>query len=293
MRFIIIGAAGFIGHELSRYLLERDHEVIGYDLLPEPIHAIDHEKMTYKQLGEVSAEDYRAADCLVLLAAKRPYKEFCFADYQSNVAIVEQYCAAAMRYGLTNIVFASSKAVYSGEKMPWSESERAVPSGLYGASKLAGEDIGLFYSKYAGLRFKSLRFAQIIGMGERKGYLINTLIDNAIEKKSQTIYGSGEQTRHYVYVKDVCGAILTAAGRADTYGVYNIGMDKAVSNLELAECVNRVFDNEGNLYHDYSKEMVGSNDEMSIILAQRELGFIAQYDLEATFKDLAATVNHG
>lgn len=293
MRFLIIGAAGFIGTELTLYLSKKGNEIIGYDLLDEPNKSVvGTDGFTYKKSSVVAADDYRNCDCLILLAAKRPYKDFSFKDYQNNVSIVERYIGEAAENGLKNIVFASSKAVYSGDNMPWCEDDRSIPSSLYGASKLAAEEIGLYYSLSGKMSFKSLRFAQIIGMGERKGYLINTLIDNAIDKKTQVVFGSGEQNRHYIYVKDVCRAFYAAAMHAEKSSVYNIGMEKSATNLELALCVNKAFGNEGNLKHDYSKEMIGINDEMSVGKAKSELGFAAEFDLESTFKDLAESINN-
>ena len=289
MRFIIIGAAGFIGTELTEYLINSGSEVVGYDVVDSPRRDFSRGYI-YKKLGTVDADDYRDCDCLVLLAAKRPYKDFSFEDYQNNVSIAEHYIRESSEHGLKNIIFASSKAVYSGGNMPWSEDDRSIPSSLYGASKLAAEELGLYFSYIGKACFKSLRFAQIIGMGERKGYLINTLIDNARDHRTQTIFGSGAQKRHYVYVKDVCRAVSAAARHSEVSGVFNIGMEKPATNLDLALCANKAFGNDGNLVHDYSKEMVAVDDEMSVDKARSVLGFSAEYDLESTFNDLAESI---
>lgn len=224
---------------------------------------------------------------MVLLAAKRPYPGFCFADYAENVALAHRYMELAMNSGVKNIVFASSKAVYSGPDMPWKEDAPCAPSSLYGASKLAVEQLGAYYSEMDKLAFKSLRFAQVIGGNERKGYLISTLIDNARKKETQTVYGSGEQRRHYVYVKDVAAAVMAAEERPLLSGAFNIGMTGSVSNLEMAEIVNECFGNAGNLVHDFSRPMLGSSDEMCVEKAEKELGFRAGYGIREAFADLA------
>lgn len=291
MTVLMIGATGFVGSEVTKANRIAGHHVIGCgrSTWGGKIAAQFPEREDYWCIeeDEVPSTLIQEADCLVLLAGKRPYPGFCFTDYVDNIALAHRYMKLAMEHGLKNIIFASSKAVYSGPDMPWREDVVCAPSSLYGASKLAVEQLGALYSETGKLCFKSLRFAQIIGIGERKGYLINTLIDNAREKKTQMVYGSGEQRRQYVYIKDVAAAILRAEENPMIRGVFNIGMKGTVSNLELAEIVNECFDNAGNLIHDYSRIMCRCGDEMSVEKAKNELGFKANFDIRETFSDLA------
>ena len=291
MEILVIGATGFIGAELTAFARHAGHHVLGCGRggWEEKAASLFPDRADYWSLadGELPGEMLDRADCLVLLAARRPYAGFCFDDYANNVALARRYMALAMDHGLGNFVFASSKAVYSGGDMPWREDRACVPSSLYGASKLASEQLGLLYSAGDMLHFKGLRFAQVIGAGERKGYLINTLMDNARAGKTQTVFGTGEQRRQYVYVKDVCAAILAAAERPELTGVFNIAMPGSVSNLELAEAVNEAFGNDGNLRHDFSRPMVGADDEMDVTRAAEVLHFRASYTIRETFADLA------
>ena len=289
MKIIIIGGAGFIGTELSAAACSAGHAVASFDIVDSPRPEVEGlANFSYRCIREndIAENELKSADSVVILAAKRPYADFCFEDYLGNVKVFEKYMTLASACGVGNVVFASSKAVYSGTSFPWSESERAVPSSLYGASKLACEELGLYIAEKYGVGFSALRFAQVIGYGERKGYLISTLIDNAIAKKPQIIFGSGEQRRHYVYVKDVCRAILCAASHPEVRGVFNIGMKNTLSNLEMAESANRVLGNEGNLFHDYSKEMGNRDDEMDTDSAEKVLGFTASYDIDSSFRDI-------
>lgn len=291
MTVLVVGATGFIGAEVTRINRVAGHHVIacGRKAWEGKIRKQfpDGEDYWSTEKGAVPNSLLHKADCMVLLAAKRPYQGFSFADYADNVTLAYRYMMLAMENGLKNIVFASSKAVYSGRDMPWREEISCAPSSLYGASKVAVEQLGAYFSAIGKLCFKSLRFAQVIGDGERKGYLINTLIDNAREKRTQIIYGSGEQRRQYVYVKDVADAVLRAEECSTISGAFNIGMEGNVSNLELAEIVNECFGNTGNLVHDYSRPMIGSDDEMSIEKAKKELGFCASFDIWDVFSDLA------
>ena len=289
MNIAIIGSNGFIGTELSMFLSKTGNYVIACDLFEVPNQKLQEQKnCKYFCIKNFNKNNdlLKITDCMVILAGKRLYDGFCISDYINNIQILETYFNLAVSAGIKNIIFASSKAVYSGNNYPWAEDDYSIPSSLYGASKLACEQIGLFYAQKNNKNFKALRFAQVIGKGERKGYLINTFIDNAIAKKPQIIFGSGEQRRHYIYIKDICRAVLCAAKHTDVSGVFNIGMEQTVSNIEMAECINDVFDNKGNIIHDYNQKMNIVNDAMKIDKAKKFLDFIAQYNLEKTFQDI-------
>ena len=289
MIFLVVGSCGFIGTEFTQYARSKGHTVKGCDILSweEKAKELFPVKSDYWCTLEKPEDSFfENVDSIVILAGKRPYNGFCAEDYQFNIRTANEYLSLAIEHKIPNAVFASSKAVYSGDNQPWKEDSLNRPSSLYGASKSAAEQLGLYYGSTGSITFVALRFAQVIGMGERKGYLINTLIDNAIEKKQQVLFGDGSQYRHYVYIKDLCESILLA-GNCRHSGIYNIGMKTCTTNLELAEAVNIAFGNEGNLTHDYSKPMASNNDVMDTGKASNELGFNAQFDVYSAMKDIA------
>lgn len=289
MIFLVVGSCGFIGTEFTQYARSYGHTVKGCDVLrwEEKAKELFPVQSDYWCiLDEPEDIFFEGIDSIVILAGKRPYNGFCAEDYLFNIRTADDYISLAIKHHIPNAVFASSKAVYSGDNMPWEEDALTHPSSLYGASKSAVEQLGLYYGSAGSINYIALRFAQVIGMGERKGYLINTLIDNAVAKKQQVLYGDGSQYRHYVYIKDLCEAIVLA-GSIKHSGIYNIGMKTSTTNLELAEAVNAAFGNEGNITHDYSKPMASNNDVMDISKASEELGFNARFDVYSAMKDLA------
>ncbi len=286
MKIALMGGLGFIGREFTDYAAKSGCTVRVYDMA-DP--AGDDTGCGYEKMDFLTAAGTKTidADAMVILAAKRPYSGFSFADYMNNVTIADNCFEIAKNSGIKNVVFASSKAVYSDQgTMPWTEELYTQPLSLYGASKVSVEQIALFLNRGGQMNIKCLRFAQVIGLGERKGFLLSTLIDNAIAKKKQVVYGDGSQRRQYVYIKDVCRAILAALEHEEASGVFNIGMPEAISNLELAERINEAYDNAGNLECDLTKPMDTFCDEMDVCRAKRLLEWEPAYDIVSMLVDM-------
>lgn len=278
MRIAVVGGRGFIGKEFVAYAEEKGHDAV----------IIGSDCDVFSDEGAAKAQDIlMACESMVFLAAKRPTSEFTIAEYIYNVRLAEKYLSLARESGLANVVLTSSRSVYSDMTIPWKEDELKTPLSLYGASKLAIDSIVLLYNEQYGMNVKSLRLAQVIGMGEHKGFLLNTLIDNAIAGRKQTIYGKGVGRRQYIYVKDVCDALLhSAVSEQAAKGIFNIGMNHNVSIVELAETINNVFDNSAGIELFEDKPEDTNEYLMDVSKAERELHWKPRYDLRETFVDI-------
>lgn len=278
MKITAVGGNGFIGREFIQYAARNGHEttVIGSDC------------DVFSEEGAARVRDtLSGSDTLVFLAAKRSTAGFSLQEYHYNVSLAAQYLQLASDAGLTNISLASSISVYSSDNLPWREEDFQTPLSLYGASKQAMDSLALWYNAKYGMKIKSLRLAQVIGMHERKGFLLNTLIDNAIANRRQTIYGMGVGKRQYIYVRDVCDAFLhCAVTQKEAAGVYNIGMNYNVSIIELAQTVNEVFGNDAGI--EMLKDKLEDKKEylMDVSKAEKELCWKPCYDLKGAFTDI-------
>ncbi len=278
MKIAVVGGNGFIGKEFVIYASSKGHEtvVIGSDC-----------DVFSSEGGNTAKEILKSCDAMVFLAAKRSTDSFAMPDYSYNVQLAGKYFSLAKENNIENIVLTSSFSVYSGNPVNWKEEDYRIPLSLYGASKQAIDSLAGLYNEKYGMKIKCLRLAQVIGMGERRGYLLNTLIDNAIAGKKQTIYGKGMGKRQYIYVKDVCEAILHGVVKMkDITGIFNIGMSYNVSIIELAKIINEVF---GNLL---GIEMLEDKPEdtceylMDTSKATSYLHWQAKYDLRNAFEDI-------
>lgn len=277
MRIAVVGGNGFIGTEFIKYVEGTGHEIV----------IIERDLDAFSQDGETAIKALlEGCDAMVFLAAKRPIGEFTMSEYNFNVSLAERYFEFAKEICLENVVITSSRSVYSSNDLPWSEDDFQTPLSLYGAAKQAVDSLALLYNS-DNMKIKSLRLAQVIGIGEHKGFLLNTLIDNAMAGKKQQIFGKGIGRRQYIYVKDVCDAIYHSI-TAERYnsGIFNIGMKENVSIIELAETINKVFGNESGIEILEDKPEDTKEYLMDVSKTERELHWKPHFDLLGTFVDI-------
>ncbi len=278
MKIAVVGGNGFIGREFVTYASCKGHVTV----------VIGSDYDVFSAEGEKAAKEIlRSCDAMIFLAAKRSTDSFAMPEYLYNVQLAEKYFSLAREENLGDIVFTSSFSVYSGNPVNWKEDDYRAPLSLYGASKQAIDSVSMLYNEKYGMKIKCLRLAQVVGMGERKGYLLNTLIDNAIAGRKQTIYGKGTGKRQYIYVKDVCDAMLhSIVEMKDTAGVFNIGMSYHVSIIELARVINEVFGNTAGIEMLEDKPEDTCEYFMDISKATNDLHWQANYDLRSAFEDI-------
>ena len=278
MKIAVVGGDGFIGREFVNYAKENGHRTV----------IIEKDCDAFSDSGaEEITTALKSCDAMVFLAAKRLTSAFSISEYLYNVGLAERYLLLAQVAQMKNIVLTSSINVYSSPVTPWKEDEFQAPASLYGASKLAVDSIALLYNGKYGMKIKSLRLAQVIGMGERKGYLLNTLIDNAIAGRNQVIYGQGTGRRQYIYIKDVCDAMLhSVVKESETAGVFNIGIQGNASIAELAAIINRAFENRAETAFLTDKPEDTKEYLMDVSKAEKKLHWKPRFDLEQSFADI-------
>ena len=277
MKIAVVGGNGFIGQEFIRYASKHNHE----------LYVIEKDIDVFEEDGQKKAREILSkCDAMVFLAAIKPTGEFTFNEYLYNIRLAEKYFDVAKDSSIDNVVITSSRSVYSSGSS-WKEKDFDTPLSLYGASKLAVDSLALLYNRQFDMKIKSLRLAQVLGLGERKGFLLNTLIDNARNKEVQHIFGEGIGRRQYIYVKDVCDAILHCLEFCkDSGGIYNIGMNYNVSIIELAEMINDVFGNAAGIEIHKDKPEDKKQYLMDVSKAEKELNWKPRYNLKEALEDI-------
>ena len=170
-------------------------------------------------------------------------------DARLNVVGTVNALEASARAGATKFVFTSTGGAIYGEgvdrtdELPFAETARCAPFSIYGQSKYAAEGYVALYARTRGLPATVLRLGNIYGPRQdpaTEAGVVAIFCEAARDGGRPTVFGTGEQTRDYVEVADVVGALL-AAQESDEAGPINIGTGVETSVLELARLVGRAF----------------------------------------------------
>ncbi|MBE6497536.1 MAG: NAD-dependent epimerase/dehydratase family protein [Methanobrevibacter sp.] len=249
---LITGGLGFIGSHIANELLDDNQIVIVDNLSTGNLNNINNpnhenlkiikEDIRNVDLDEVTSDiDYifhLAAMASVPLSIDKPVE---CNDINLNATV--NLLKSAVDNNVKKIVFSSSSSVYGENKnMPLKESEPLMPMSPYAASKASCElYLRSFYDSY-GLNYTVLRYFNVFGPGQDKNSQYAAVIPNFIsamlEGNQPEIYGDGEQTRDFVFVKDIIQANINAA-KSDYNGVINIASGKKLSINQLFDIVKR------------------------------------------------------
>ncbi|MBA3375749.1 MAG: NAD-dependent epimerase/dehydratase family protein [Actinobacteria bacterium] len=248
MRYVVTGAAGFIGSQLLRTLNERGHDAVGWDaftdyydpaLKEENARGLPVERVDLA----VDALDLGAVDGVFHLAGQPGVLSFgdVFPVYvRQNVLASERLFAAAASSGVRTVL-ASSSSIY-GDAETYPTSEAAVPRPLspYGITKLACEHLAYAYGREFGLDHTVVRYFTIFGPRQRPDMAFTRMVNCLVEGRPFELYGDGTQSRSFTYVDDAVEATILAMERGSRGGVYNVGGGDEVSMRQAIETLHEI-----------------------------------------------------
>lgn len=261
---LVTGGAGFIGANLVRMLLERGYSVTVLDSLIAqgaeyleglPVGLIrgdilDHAAVKEAVVGQ-DAVVHLAAQTGVPGSLRDPRKD-CEVNIFGTLNMLEACRSEGdrKRSGRTEtenqgspnapigprFVFASSNAPLGRQSPPATEEMAPLPISPYGASKLAGEAYCLAYNGSWGLPTLALRFGNVYGpFSAHKDSVIAKFFKDLAARKPLMIDGDGEQTRDFIYVGDLCVAILCALESPVSGEVFQIatGVETSIHTVSV------------------------------------------------------------
>jgi UDP-glucose 4-epimerase len=252
VRALVTGGAGFIGSTLVDRLLAEGHEVDVIDdlssgRLSNLADARTTGRLTFHQL------DIRSADTTELIARRSPEVVFHLAaqadvrvsvarpDFDAAVNVIGSInvLEGARRAGSRRVVAAASGGTLYGEPgdedIPTRESVPQRPLSPYGVSKKSMIDYMVAYRELHGLEFAALALGNVYGPRQDphgEAGVVAIFAEKLLRGDPVTIFGTGEQTRDFVYVDDVVDAFVRAATRSGGL-VINIGTGEELSVNEL------------------------------------------------------------
>jgi nucleoside-diphosphate-sugar epimerase len=243
MRYVVTGAAGFIGSHVLCALLGRGHDAVGWDVFTDYYDpAMKEENARGLPVERVDlAEDpieLHGVDGVFHLAGQPGVSSFgqVFPVYvRQNVLASQRLFESAVAAG-ARVVLASSSSVYGdAETYPTPEETVPRPISPYGITKLACEHLAHAYGHELGLDSVVLRYFTIYGPRQRPDMALARIVACLAESRPFELYGDGTQSRSFTYVDDAVDATLRAMDDAPPGSAYNVGGGEEVSLLQAIE----------------------------------------------------------
>ncbi len=293
MKIIVTGCAGFIGSHLTEALLEDGHEVTGIDCFNDN-YARSEKLRNISQARESDSfsllpMDLSSGDLTGILqdheqvfhlagepGVRTSWGEKFSSYQQNNIATTQRLLEAATKAKNIGIVYASSSSVYGqAESLPTRESATPRPFSPYGVTKLAAEHLCTLYHGNFGVDVVSLRYFSVYGPRQRPDMGFRRFCDAALNREPIFIYGTGEQTRDFTYVKDVVAATRAAAEATNVGGmVMNIGGGSQVSVNDALAHLGEILGSELDLRYEEHEQGDVMNTCADSSLARASLGFV-------------------
>ncbi len=304
-KVIVTGGSGFIGSNLADGLLERGYQVVIIDNLATGRfanikHLLVNKKVEFVR-GSVaslltlqklfSGAEYvfhQAAIPSVPRSIKNPRL-----SHNINITGTLNVLLAARDNGVKKVVYASSSSVY-GDSVTLPKNEDMTPNPLspYAVTKLTGEYYCKVFQKIYNLETACLRYFNVYGPRQdpnsQYAAVIPKFITSILTGKPPVIFGDGEQSRDFTFIRDVVAANILAAESHAT-GVFNIGRSERVTVNHLAQVL---IDLTGNAaIHPVHKEPRPGDVKHSLadITRARAFGYNPGYSLEQGLKETLKT----
>lgn len=246
MRALVTGGSGFIGSHVVDRLIAEGHTARVFDQLPWPYDLSERCETVVGDLLDPQALRVAAQGCDAIihcaaaadvgLVAKDPAgAETLNARGTLNVLETARMTGA-------HVVYASTIWVYSDVVEPEvdEDSQLALPSHLYTATKLAGEMYCRSYQQLYGVSTTILRFGIPYGPRARPAAVLPIFVNKALAGEALTIAGDGLQTRRFVYVEDLAEGVVSALRPQASGRVYNLVGNEDTSVVQIAEAVKSV-----------------------------------------------------
>ncbi|QTN31266.1 NAD-dependent epimerase/dehydratase family protein [Akkermansiaceae bacterium] len=248
MKILVTGGAGFIGSHIVEMYQDKADEIRVLDNLRTGYrHNLDGLRHTFIEGSITNRELVKKAvegvDYIFHLAALVSVPESMAKPGECvdiNVHGLLNVLEEASAVGVKKLVFASSAAVYGDNPtVPKTEAMCPEPKSPYAITKLDGEYYLGMFQQEGRLETTAIRFFNVFGpRQDPKGAYaaaVPIFIEKAVRNEDITVYGDGEQTRDFIYVKDIAGALSFAVETPGVTGVFNAGYGGQITINDLAQ----------------------------------------------------------
>ncbi len=299
MRIIVTGGAGFIGSHIVDAYLSSGHEVLVLDSLwehgggrrvnvPERanfVHMDIRDQSVMRIFAEFKPEivSHHAAQHSVAISSRDPKL-----DADVNVMGMINVLDASVKTGVKKVIFASSGATYgTPARLPMSESTPQRPESPYGITKMVTEHYLRFYKNERGLDFTALRYGNVYGPRQDpngEAGVIAIFIGKFLKREGVRIDWDGEQTRDYIYVKDIAQLNVLALDKGSG-GCYAIGTNTRTSVNDIYHSLVEISGFEAPITHGPKRPGDARDAQFDASLAKKDLGWKPQTTIRVGMRE--------
>lgn len=290
MKYLITGAAGFIGAHFVNMLLaqNRDVEIIGVDSLTYAgdlsriAGAIQHPKFIFIEADICNStkmqELLKGVHTVFHFAAQSHVDRSlldCAEFFNSNCYGTQVLLDSSLKMNVQKFVHVSTDEVYgSRPDGAFTESDRMNPTNPYSVSKASAEQLVLNTHRHDGLPILITRGANTYGTYQYPEKLIPFFVAQALNNQPLPLYGDGKQQRDWLHVSDHCQAIAFVAEKGIAGEIYNIPGSEHKTNIELTQTILKYLEKNESLIQ-YVQDRKGHDRRYAMSGEKlRQLGFI-------------------
>ena len=275
-KILITGSEGFVGKNLIRYLKNYSFQIIetkdkSFDLKLNE---------SWKQIEKCDYLIHLAGKSFVPKSWEEPARFI-----ENNILLITnalEYC----RVNKTKLIFLSSYLYGNCKKIPIKENAPIEATNPYALSKLLAEKLCYFYKNNFQVNNIILRVFNLYGPGQPKEYLLSK-ITNQVRYENIIKVDNLSPKRDYVYIDDLCSAIVKAINYKGNEHIFNIGSGKSYSVKEVIEFIQNIY---GTSLNIDEKKLIRKNEILNTIadikLAKKELEWSPIYELKEGLKKI-------
>lgn len=299
MKVLITGGAGFIGSHIVEHFQGKAEVRVLDNLRSGFKHNLTGFEHEFIEASILDREAVRRAmngvDYVFHLAAMISVPESMQKPIECNelnttgtLVVLEE----AARAGVKKLVLSSSAAIYGDNPVtPKVETMLAEPKSPYAVTKLDGEFYCGMFAREGRLQTACLRYFNVFGPRQdpksQYAAAVPIFIDRAVKNEPITIHGDGEQTRDFIYVKDIAAANVFFATQSPATGVFNVAYGQRITINELATTICRLTGSRSEIRH-VAERSGDVKHSMAAVEKLRAAGFTPTGSLR---DGLDATVN--
>tara|TARA_B100000989_G_scaffold297706_1_gene284394 strand:- start:1089 stop:2069 length:981 start_codon:yes stop_codon:yes gene_type:complete len=251
--YLVTGGAGFIGSHIVDLLLEKKNKVYVIDnfstgkkinLKNKKVKLLRHDISIYNPKFENFFKKIDVVMHLAGIADLVPSINCPTRYFDVNVKGTLNVLEACKKNKIKKIVYAASASCYGlTKKSSINENFPINTKHPYALSKKLGEDLAIHWAEVYKLNVTSLRLFNVFGLRSRTsgayGAVFGVFLAQKLKNKPLTIVGSGNQTRDFVYVKDVAEAFFKASKLKENKRILNIASGKEISVNKIASMISK------------------------------------------------------